>query len=305
MSTALRISAVFDGSTVTTLENVVHISAERLFALVVPLAGEIRPWTFAQIGARDWFLQAISIKGVPAGGSASFKLLFPDGNSVVVPLSSSGDQAVASNVLVPQGCLMVVTVLDNVGAPAAAVMELWIYGVNDKNYAELACCHVFTPDSGMGLGGISCDNGATDISTEIAAAGAFVPVGEGNPSTHPVYVVDPVVSDFVLVGATADVQTLDYVGVLPRDVVINPTVVVATGVLGGILVHMRVLKNGVAIAPELVAQTAGLFNSAATLTGELHTRAEPGDSFQIEVANITDDTNILVDFAQLSAGIVK
>ncbi len=346
MSIPLRIAATFDGTTITTLENAVNVPEERLFELVVPLAGLIRPWTFKPVGARDLFLQAVSVRGVPAGGSATLELVFPSGEALPVPMVLAGDQAVVMNVIVPQGALVSLAVKDAAGAPVPAVVEIWIYGVNDKTYAQLGCCHFFAPEQaselavqdegvlisdptafmnfvGAGvtavangdgvdvtipggivvkpdLGGISCDNGAPLIATVIAAPGAFVPVGTGNPGTHPLYVLDAFVNNFAIAGATAPTQTLVYGGPAPRDIVITPTMNVITGVLGGILVHMRVLKNGVPIGPLLVGNTAGLLFSSVTVTGEIHDTATLGDVYQLEVANLSNAANVIVDFAQLS-----
>ena len=125
MSTPLRIAATFDGTTITTLENAVQVPEERLFELVVPLAGLIRPWTFAPVGARDLFLQTVAIKAIPPGASATLELVLPSGATQAIAMVASGDQAVVMNVIVPQGALISVDVR-LAGAAVPAVVEIWI-----------------------------------------------------------------------------------------------------------------------------------------------------------------------------------
>lgn len=194
-------------------------------------------------------------------------------------------------------------VIQDEGVPGGTAHTVNYVGAGVTAAVAAGVATVTIPGGGSvadALGGMACNNAATNIATVIPAVGTFVPVGTGNPGTHPLYIADATLNDFAVAGATADVQTLDYAGAAARDVIITPTVVLSTGVLGGIIAHMRVLQNGVQVGPTLVGQTAGLFFSTGAISGEIHTNAAPGDTFQIEVANLTNGTNVIVDFAQLS-----
>lgn len=187
MSIPLRIAATFDGTTITTLENAVQVPEERLFELVVPLAGLIRLWTFQPVGARDLFLQTVSVKDIPPLATATLELVFPSGVTQAIPMVASGDQAVVMNVVVPQGALLSVDVR-LAGAAVPAVVEIWIYGINDKTYAPLACCHFFAPNAASELAVL--DEGVlvsdpTAFLNFVGAGVTAVAVGDGVEVTIP------------------------------------------------------------------------------------------------------------------------
>lgn len=132
MSIVLRITAnAFDGTTVVDLSSAVLDPATQIFEATFPLAGVIPLWTFAPVGARDIWLQEMSSPDPVVMG-----MRFPSG---AADLALQANQPNPFNTVLPQGAVLVFA-----AAPPTSV-TLWLYGINDKIYAPLACCHQFNP----------------------------------------------------------------------------------------------------------------------------------------------------------------
>lgn len=185
MSTPLNITAVFDGATNTDLSGAVQDPATRVFELAVVTAGNIRPWTFPPVGARDWYLQMLSIS-IPAGGTVTVSIAYPSGERQLVPAEIEGTNSVVTNLLVPQGCTLAIATLDNLGAPAAGTVRMWIYGINDKNYAPLAGHQILSPADATGAGTLKWSAATVQLLEAITSANGLeagdlaVVTGTGN-----------------------------------------------------------------------------------------------------------------------------
>lgn len=134
MSSVLSVGAAvsYDGATVVDLADAVYDPATRRYSLVQDNPGLIPLWTFAPLGARDVWLQAI----VPVGiGLITLAFLFPDGNELTPLLGGSR----AFNLVVPQGTMIKLDSAD------AGTVTFWMYGIHDKNFADLPCCHQYNP----------------------------------------------------------------------------------------------------------------------------------------------------------------
>lgn len=149
MSTPLSITAIFDGATNTDLSGAVQDPATRVFELAVVTAGNIRPWTFPPVGARDWYLQMLSVS-IPAGGTVTISIAYPSGERQLVPAQIEGTDAVVTNLLIPQGCTLAIATLDADTNPVGGSVRMWVYGVNDKTYAQLAGHQILSPDGASG-----------------------------------------------------------------------------------------------------------------------------------------------------------
>ncbi len=158
MSTPLIVDAVLDGSTLVDLATAQSDPANRTFVFEAPAAGLLPLWTFGRIGARDIFMQAIAVTGV---GIASFRvfLRFPSGFELDVPRRF--------NLIIPQGVVLGVEALDFVGQPVQASVQIWLYGINDKTYPLLGCCHAFAPEP-PGAGAVAVQDEGITIETALA-----------------------------------------------------------------------------------------------------------------------------------------
>lgn len=158
MSTPLVVDAVLDGTTTVDLAAAQSDPANRTFVLDVPAAGLLPLWTFGLLGARDIYMQAIAVTGV---GIASFRvfLRFPSGFELDVPRRF--------NLVIPQGTVLGVEALNFLGNPIQARVEIWLYGINDKTYPLLACCHVFAPEP-PGAGAVTVQDEGITIETALA-----------------------------------------------------------------------------------------------------------------------------------------
>lgn len=132
MSLALRIGTdtVFDAATVVDLSAAVQDPASRRFNATFPLVGLIPLWTFSPLGARDVWLQSLSSPDVIGLG-----LVFPSGISL--PLAAL--LPTPFNLVLPQGTML------SISSVVTTTVSLWLYGINDKTYPDLACCHNFNP----------------------------------------------------------------------------------------------------------------------------------------------------------------
>lgn len=134
MSLVLRIGTqtLFDGTTVVDLSGAVQNPANRRFEVSFPVVGLIPLWTFAPLGARDVWLQTANSPDV-----IGLAMVFPSGVGTTLSLGSLLPNVF--NVVVPQGAMLLVTSL------VTTTISLWLHGMNDKTYPDLACCHQFNP----------------------------------------------------------------------------------------------------------------------------------------------------------------
>ena len=160
-------------------------------------------------------------------------------------------------------------------------------------------------DSGV-AGGISVSgNGPVPagVFTVVGAPNTFVPVGTGNPGTHPVYVPSVGNERCVDVGATAPVQTLDYTGLDPITRDLSACISIEAPVIGGVGFAVRILKNGAPLPEIATSNTGGLITSAGMAFLKIPAVVIlPGDSFQMEIANQTSAAPVVVNYAALSIG---
>jgi hypothetical protein len=157
------------------------------------------------------------------------------------------------------------------------------------------------------IGGVAFTGNQGGVVTVNPGAGTFVPIGNGSPA-HPLFALDPSVNfQIVLVPALSPNETqfqkLRYVGAA-RDlcVVLTCSLAFQDPALGAFGTAAKLTQNGVDIPnSEQEAQTGGLITSADSLTVQGGAVMQPGDEFQILVANITDGGNFVVSSCHLTA----
>ncbi len=139
MSLVLRIGTTtdFDGSTVVDLSGAVQDPSTRVFSAAFDAVGLIPLWTFAPLGARDIWLQHVSPVGI--GGGVTLSMVFPSGEELI-PLAGG---SAPFNIVLPQGALL------RFQSVVAGAVTLWMHGINDKTYPDLACCHQYNPKLGV------------------------------------------------------------------------------------------------------------------------------------------------------------
>lgn len=138
------------------------------------------------------------------------------------------------------------------------------------------------------------------VATVIGPPGDIVPVGDGNPGTHPLYTppAAPLVG-FSIIGTTAPTQQLQYDGARPMRgfAAYNVSMHTASGIsqdVGG-----RVYQNGVPLVETSQVSEAfdGFLGAVSAITP---ITASPGDVFQLQVSDITSGLNLFVDVASLT-----
>lgn len=131
----LRITATvgFDGITPLDLSAAVYDPAIQRYEISAAQVGLLQLGTFQPLGGPRgvWIQKAFGL-GFPA---PTLSLAIPSGSELgPLPFETPW------NVWVPQGVLLK---LDSGNTPGST--QIWTYGINDKNYAPLACCHQFAP----------------------------------------------------------------------------------------------------------------------------------------------------------------
>lgn len=154
-------------------------------------------------------------------------------------------------------------------------------------------------------GNIGINGNPGGIATDIAVAGTYVPVGNGNAGNHPVYTLDPASARATLVqpaGAPSGVISLGAVE--PANVSVFASMSARTVSGNPKAFAARVVKNPgggqVVLAPEFTSVTGGLvLNSAGSLAFQVSTTMVPGDVLQVQVTNRTDTDNLIIDSVNL------
>jgi hypothetical protein len=138
--------------------------------------------------------------------------------------------------------------------------------------------------------------------TVITVQGAFVRIGNGN-AAHPLFVANPANERFSVQGATTAVQVLRYDGLVADQIPIRAFVAVQPDVGGALGYAIRLLQNGLVVANTTMEGQTGSVNQAAggTYTEGVVT-ASPGDTFAIEIANLSGTQDLVVAAAQLTSG---
>ncbi len=151
----------------------------------------------------------------------------------------------------------------------------------------------------IAIGGMAFTGNLGGAVTVIAAAGAFVPVGNGTPA-HPLFVLDPSFAFSIVLDPPASpnecqFQRLRYDGVKALCAAINCAVSVQEPTLGAVGYAGRLTQNGVVIPNSPAdAQTGGLVTSADSLSVLGGITMNPGDIIGIEIANLTNTDNLNV-----------
>lgn len=302
MSTPINITSTFDGTTVTDLSGAVQDPATRVFNLATAVAGLLQLWTFGQVGARDWFIQAISAV-IPEGGAGSvlFEVVFPTGLRVPVAASISGNFALATNLVVPQGSLLAITTLTAAGAPAPSVVQMWPYGVNDKTFSELSCCHQNAPSFYTPYGSMAFSGNLGGVATVNPGAGTFVRIGAGAPG-HPLFVSNIANRLVSVQGLTTATQELVYDWSEKRCFCVRVDLSLQDQAIGAEGFELRLVKNGVPIPNTTVqGQTGGLITSSGFIHTESLVDLNRGDVVYPEFANITSGANLTASSAIVTA----
>lgn len=150
------------------------------------------------------------------------------------------------------------------------------------------------------LGGMSIFAPANAVTTVVGAPGAYVPIGTGNPGTHPLYV--PSASglfNLAVVGATAPSQQLQYTGpgAMRGSLALNASA--HTTFFASEDISIRAFQNGVPILESTTSgETFGSF--LGNLSGAVPVVASPGDVFDIRIANLSSGLSLLVDVVNLT-----
>lgn len=141
---------------------------------------------------------------------------------------------------------------------------------------------------------------ANAVTTVTPGVGVFIPIGTGNPGTHPLYLpsADGQIG-FTVVGGTAPSQLLQYDGpgdarcYIAWNVAQHSTFFASQDVAG------RVLKNGAPIT-QTVSGTEAFGPFLGNSSNLTPVDVSPGDTFQLEVANISGGSDLFVDAASLT-----
>ncbi len=152
-------------------------------------------------------------------------------------------------------------------------------------------------------GSIAIANNAGNITTVIPGAGTYVNIGSGNPGVHPLYVLAPTSARCTLSQpAGAPTGALVLAGAQPVSVTVFASLSVKSVLGTQKQVSMRVLQQPGAV--PLTPAFSGITGSAATsptgtLALVLPAQLDPGDSLEIQIANLTDGTDLIVDATNL------
>lgn len=155
-------------------------------------------------------------------------------------------------------------------------------------------------------GSIGIDGNPAPSDTVIPGADTFVPVGNGNNLTHPIYTLDPSSSRVALsqvngaptgvlvLTANEPINAMVFAAVAARTVSGNPKAFSA-----------QVVKNPGGgqeiLTPRFTSVTGGaIVNSAGSLSFQTSTSMVTGDVLQLQVANRTDGDGLIIDSVNLS-----
>lgn len=138
--------------------------------------------------------------------------------------------------------------------------------------------------------------------TVIAVQGTFERIGNGN-GAHPLFVANPANERFSVQGGSAALQVLRYDGLVADQIPIRAYVAVQPDSGSAVGYSIRLLQNGGVIANTTMEGQTGTVNQAAggTYTEGVVT-ANPGDTFAIEIANLSGTQDLVVAAAQLTSG---
>jgi hypothetical protein len=151
-------------------------------------------------------------------------------------------------------------------------------------------------------GGIAFTGNAGGVVTDIVTVDVFVPIGNGNPGTHPVYVVDANSERTSLQGVTAPTQELRYTGkeTFHGEVTISLSIETPSRATGAIF-SARLLLNGSPVAnSEFQSITGGRTNAAGSLSYSVPLELNEDDDLQVEIANNDDNSDLIVVACRLS-----
>ena len=137
-----------------------------------------------------------------------------------------------------------------------------------------------------------------------ALVGVFVPIGRNSPA-HPPYLRDPAsarveIDPLPPPTPEAQVTTLRYTGVEPSNATVFASMSVGSAAVGGVRFAGRVVRipfdgsPDVALSPTFESNTGGFLNSAGSLSFQVSTLLFPNDRLRLEIANVTDRTNLIV-----------
>ncbi len=134
MSLVLRITTTtdFDAVTVVDLSTAVLDPSTQIWEATYDAVGVIPLWTFPPVGARDIWLQEMV-----SPDTVDMRMGFPSGGVVALQTNEPNP----FNTVLPQGAVL--GFASPPGIPTSVM--IWLYGINDKKYAPLGCCHQFNP----------------------------------------------------------------------------------------------------------------------------------------------------------------
>ena len=154
----------------------------------------------------------------------------------------------------------------------------------------------------MAVGSMAFTGNLGGAATVIPGAGTFVRIGNGAPG-HPLFIANPQNMFFNLVGVSTDTQELQYAGPRTVRLCIRGIVSLQEGIIGAVGIAVQLLQNGALIPNTSIdGQTGGLISSAGNLVTEGLVEARPGDTFTMEVANLTNANNLTASGAILTVG---
>jgi hypothetical protein len=151
-------------------------------------------------------------------------------------------------------------------------------------------------------GGVAFTGNAGGVVTDIVTVDVFVPIGNGNPGTHPVYVLDANSERTSLQGVTAPTQELRYTGkeTFHGEVTISLSIETPSRAAGAIF-SARLLLNGSPVAnSEFQSITGGRTNAAGSLSYSVPLELNEDDDLQVEIANNDDNSDLIVVACRLS-----
>lgn len=188
--------------------------------------------------------------------------------------------------------------IDTIGGPANGLVGLG----PDLENAIIFFANYGVAESRFG-GGLSINGNPASIQTVIPALNTWVPIGAGNPGTHPPFVLDPSSARVVLdQPAGAESAVLRYVGGDETSTHLTASVslrAVTLGTARAIAARLVLFPAGggpaVPIDPAFTTVTAGLIAAGNSLSLTANLTLQPGDGIGIEVQNRTDADNIVVD----------
>lgn len=155
--------------------------------------------------------------------------------------------------------------------------------------------NVGVPDSTV-RGAMAFTGNAGGVVTDIVTVNVFVPIGNNNPGTHPVFVLDANSERVSLQGATAPTQELRYTGLEIYNGLVEIALSVETPTLATGAVFSARLKvdGGVVANSTFQSITGGRVNAAGSLTFSVPIQLSTNQDLQIEIANNDDNSDLIV-----------